>query len=171
MPHHTHSQSKMEGACGKILDTEAPNVVIKKIHRRRRAQQRTNSLSAEEQAAMQTWAASVCRTAGFSRLFVPKAWGAEKNLYKMERIQTDTPLELAKVVDHPVRTELQQFYSFARKASIFPADYELYIQPDGRVAMIDFDKFASWQEDGSVRFPWGLELSRDQIQQSVPFSL
>ena len=32
---------------------------------------------------------------------------------------------------------------------------KLYLQPDGRVALIDFDKFGIWNSDGSVEVPWG----------------
>jgi hypothetical protein len=157
----------MEGACGKILSTDDGSVVIKKIHRRKRAQQRTCSLSADGQARLQEWAATVCASSGFTRLTVPRAWGADRFTYKMERIDVSKPLELLSVKTHPVKEELRVFYEKARQASIFPADFELYIQPDGRVAMIDFDKFAQWKTDGSVVFPWGLELDADQVKDSL----
>lgn len=147
----------MEGACGKILDTEDPSVVIKKLHRRNRAQQRTCSLSAEEQARKQEWARLLCHKEGFQKLFVPRAWDAERFQYKMDRISVDTPLETLEAKNHPVMAELTQFYKAAQQQGVFPADYELYIQPDGRVAMVDFDKFAVWQRDGLVVFPWGLK--------------
>lgn len=157
----------MEGACGKILTTKDDTVVIKKIHRRKRAQQRTCSLSAEEQARIQEWAATVCTAAGFLCLMVPRAWGADRFTYTMERIDTTKPLEILSVKTHPVKEELKAFYEKAKQASIFPCDFELYIQPDGRVAMIDFDKFAKWRLDGSVVFPWGLELDADQVKEHL----
>ncbi len=154
----------MEGACGKILSTEDPSVVIKKIHRRNRPQQRTSSLRAEKQAAMQMWAAQVCRSLGCKLLYVPRAWDVETHSYKMERISTDSPLLEDDIQSHPVLTELLAFYRRAREERIFPADYELYIQPDGRVAMVDFDKFALWLEDGNILYPWGLVLPCEQAQ-------
>jgi len=146
----------MEGANGKILDTENPAVVIKKIHRHRRAQQRSSSLTAEQQARTQEWARTLCHQLGFQVLFVPRAWDAQRHQYRMDRIHVDKPLEVLEAKTHPVFDELNAFYKAAKRCSIFPADYELYIQPDRRVAMVDFDKFALWSSNGEVVFPWGL---------------
>jgi hypothetical protein len=54
--------------------------------------------------------------------------------------------------------ELKLFYEKAKETGIFPCDYELYRQPDGRIGLIDFDKFAAWvkTESHEVLFPWGL---------------
>jgi hypothetical protein len=49
---------------------------------------------------------------------------------------------------------------------IFPCDYELYLQPDGRVALIDFDKFGIWLSDGSVETPWG-ETWTDELALNI----
>lgn len=147
----------MEGANGKILDTQDSAVVIKKIHRHHRAHQRSGSLTAEQQARMQEWARGVCHSAGFKLLFVPRAWDADKYQYKMDRIYVDKPLEVLDAKSLPVFDELKVFYATAKACCIFPADYELYVQPDGRVAMVDFDKFATWSPKGEVLFPWGLQ--------------
>lgn len=163
-----YSQSKMEGACGKILSTENPQVVLKKIHRRNRPQQRTSSLRAEKQAEIQEWARLTCE-GSCKLLYVPRAWDAERFAYKMDRINTENPLPLVDVKTHPVLSEIKAFYKKAQEASVFPADYELYIQPDGRVAMVDFDKFASWSSDGSVTFPWGQQMSSQQVKECLSF--
>jgi len=152
----------MEGACGKILSTENPNVVIKKLYRRKRAHQNSCSLNAEQQARKQEWARSLCYREGFTLLFVPRAWDAEPFQYKMDRIQVDKPLEVLEAKTHAVFEELVAFYKAAKRYNIFPADYELYIQPDGRVAMVDFDKFGMWSPTGDVLFPWGL-TSNDKV--------
>ena len=149
----------MEGANGKILDTEDPKVVIKKIHRRNRAQHRTGSLKAEEQMGLQEDCRRCCEKLGFQILFVPRAWDAERFQYKMDRICVDKPLELMEAKNHAVFDELKKFYEGWKTQGVFPADYELYIQPDGRVAMVDFDKFAKWSPKGDVVFPWGLTIS------------
>lgn len=164
-----YSQSKMEGACGKILSTENPQVVLKKIHRRNRPQQRTSSLRAEKQAEIQEWARGVCESLSCKVLYVPRAWDAGRFEYKMDRINTDNPLHLSDVRAHPVLTDIKAFYGAAQKASVFPADYELYIQPDGRVAMVDFDKFARWSQDGTVLFPWGQQMSLQQVKELLSF--
>ena len=71
----------------------------------------------------------------------------------MERIDC-----LVAVNHSEVAGELKMFYAMAGQQNIFPCDYELYKQQDGRVAMIDFDKFAEWREDGTVVFPCGQVL-------------
>jgi hypothetical protein len=148
----------MEGANGKILSTDDQNVVIKKIHRRHRAQHRSSSLSAEDQMVIQEAMRKLCMEEGFKLLFVPQAWGAERFQYKMERICVEKPLELTDATTHPVFEELKALYRCCKRKVLFPADFELYIQPDGRVAMVDFDKFALWRSTGEVIFPWGLTV-------------
>ena len=149
----------MQGACGKIILTADPGIVIKKIHRRRGPHTRTSSHRAPEQCRLQSWAHSICtKENGFSTLYVPRAWDPQPHQYNMEFIHTDKP------VDHKeISVELQLFYNLAKAEGIFPCDYELYRQPNGSVALIDFDKFAIWREDGSVQFPWGLVLSDPQL--------
>ena len=158
----------MEGACGRIVSTDDPTVVVKHVYRRNRAQQRSCSLRAEEQARMQEWARRLCIRAGFQQLFVPRAWDAEKHAYKMDRIDVATPLEMTDVKGHAVLEELKAFYEAAMAASVFPVDYELYVQPNGKIAMVDFDKFASWK-DGTVTFPWGLVMKDTVIREQYPF--
>lgn len=155
----THSSNiRMEGANGKILDTEDPKVVVKKIHRRNRPQYRSGSHTAEEQQQLQEACRLLCEKCGFKSLFVPRAWGADRFSYKMDRIYVENPLELTEAKGHAVFAELKVFYEVCKKRFLFPADIELYIQPDGRVAMVDFDKCAEWK-DGQIRFPWGLTVS------------
>ncbi len=161
----------MEGACGKILDTEDPRVVIKKVHRRNRAHQRTGSLRAPEQARMQKWAANLCHEENFGILYVPRAWSIQEHEYKMDRIQINKPLEYTEIKNHRVLPELQAFYKAAKKVGIFPVDWELYEQDDGRVAMVDFDKFATWESSGIVTFPWGVLMVEKDLLQDLPFPL
>ena len=157
----------MEGACGKILETDDPDVVVKKVHRRNRAQQRKSSLRAKEQAHIQEWARTLCLELHLSMLFVPRAWDAQEHSYKMERIDVSKPLLETEIQSHPVLRELRILYAQAKKEGIFPADYELYIQPNGRVAMVDFDKFGIWNRDGTVEFPWGLKLVVEQVEEML----
>jgi hypothetical protein len=162
---------KMEGACGKILSTDDPLVVIKKVYRRNRPQQRICSLRAEEQARMQEWARMLCVSLRLPLLFVPRAWEAEKYQYKMSRIDVSKPLSESDYKTHPVLADLKSFYTKTKELGVYPADYELYLQPDGRVAMVDFDKFARWNQDGSVEFPWGLTVPSKQIEDTLTYIL
>ncbi len=158
----------MEGACGKILATEDPKVVVKKVHRRNRPQQRTCSLGAEQQARMQDWIRSLCLKENFQILYEPRAWDAEKYSYKMDRIQIDSPVEISVSLDAALLKELQTLYRVSLAKGIIPIDYELYRQSDGRVAMVDFDKFSTWKE-GIITFPWGVTQSDQMLKDQMPF--
>lgn len=147
----------MEGACGQIIATADPEVVIKKVYKRPGPHRRTKSHRAPTQCAIQCWAHGVCQPSnGYTVLFVPRAWDPMAHQYTMQRINTDQPITNEGIPEE----ELKKFYADAKTEGIFPCDYELYKQPDGRVAMIDFDKFGRWQENGIVVFPWGLTLNR-----------
>ncbi len=152
----------MEGACGKILETDCNSVVIKKVHRRKRAQQRTLSHRAPEQYRLQRLTASCSQH--MKLLYVPSAWDPEDHQYKMERIDVSNPILDEQIPTHKIIGELKDLYEALKKYGIFPCDYELYQQPDGRVALIDFDKFGTWKGDGSVEFPWGLVRSKEDIE-------
>jgi len=74
-----------EGACGKIVDTEDPGIVTKKIHRH--LKHKAKGHDATRQCELQQWASSQLTPAnGFSILFTPKALSPAKHEYKMERI-------------------------------------------------------------------------------------
>jgi len=140
----------MEGACGKIVE-EANGTVVKKIHSHLKS--RAKCHGAEKQCEIQQWASQLLTPEnGFTTLYVPRAWGAQKRQYSMEKIHCVEEVTPAEV------EELKLFYAKAKEVGIFPCDYELYRQPGGRVAMIDFDKFAFWK-GGSVVFPWGMVWS------------
>ena len=143
-----------EGACGKILDTEDSRVVVKRMHRR--LKHRSKCHNAKKQCELQTWVAGLLTPAnGFSSLFCPAtvAWPLGRE-YAMERIDCSQELGPSELIGREM-DELKLFYEKAKEAGIFPCDYELYRQPDGRIGLIDFDKFGSWSGD-EVVFPWGL---------------
>jgi hypothetical protein len=78
----------------------------------------------------------------------------------MEQIDCSSelsPLSVAADSLSPEAAELRRFYEKAQAAGIFPCDYELYRQPDGRIALIDFDKFSQFA-NGEVTLPWGVTM-------------
>jgi len=162
----------MEGANGKILPTELEGVVIKKVHRRNRAHQRCGTLTAEQQMKKQQNCREICRAIGSTILFVPRAWDAGRFQYKMERICTDKPIEIVDAKDHPVFNDLKAFYAKCKRHFMFPADFELYEQPDGRVAMVDFDKFGLWKPSGEIKFPfpWGETVNEKDLLEPLGIS-
>jgi hypothetical protein len=113
---------------------------------------------------MQQWCASLLTPSnGFSVLFTPRAWlsdSAAKRQYVMEQIDCLSelsPLAATANPQSPEATELKLFYEMAQAAGIFPCDYELYRQQDGRIALIDFDKFSQFA-NGEVTLPWGATM-------------
>lgn len=155
----------MEGACGKIHETEQTGVVIKRVHRHMSRGNRSKCHGARKQCEIQSWASDLLKPAnGFSVLFTPRAWlliqsDKEPNEYAMERIDCAAQVNLSELGEAQEASELRLFYEKAQQAGIYPWDYELYRQSDGRIGLIDFDKFGSWCKMGmesEVMFPWGL---------------
>jgi hypothetical protein len=112
---------------------------------------------------MQQWCSKLLTPSnGFSVLFTPQAWatGSAEREYAMEQINCSSelsPLAAAADAESSEATELKLFYEKAQAAGIFPCDYELYRQPDGRIALIDFDKFSQFA-NGEVTLPWGATM-------------
>jgi hypothetical protein len=145
-----------EGACGKILDTDNRTIVIKQVHRH--LKNKAKCLSAEKQCEMQIWAHELLTPAnGFSVLYTPRAWyQGHRHQYYMDRIDCSHEVDPFSA-SAATTAELKLFYEKAASVGIFPCDYELYRQRDGRVALIDFDKFGAWSSSrDQVVFPWGL---------------
>ena len=84
----------------------------------------------------------------------------------MQRIDCSRPIEILSNDIDGLNQELAIFYMKALAYEIFPCDYELYLQDDGRVALVDFDKFGAWDSDGSVDMPWG-ETWTDEFVSAV----
>ena len=151
----------MEGACGKVLETGDRCVVIKKVHRH--LKHRAKCLNVKRQCEIQQWASSLLTpTNSFSSLFTPKAWCNETDAvmhqYRMEKIDCSDQVD-PRSLESSDMSELRRFYQKANEIDIFPCDYELYRQSDGRIALIDFDKFGSWYNH-EVVFPWGLTWTK-----------
>jgi hypothetical protein len=84
----------------------------------------------------------------------------------MQRIDCSRPVNILSNDIDGLNQELAIFYIKAMAYEIFPCDYELYLQDDGRVALVDFDKFGTWNSDGSVDVPWG-ETWTDEFVSAV----
>jgi hypothetical protein len=142
----------MEGSCGKIIILNN-QIVNKIVHRSKNKTHFINSLRAPQQYHLQKLCSSITQT--YSTLFVPKVYSYDTNSYRMERIDVSQYI-------HPndVDTdELINFYNDCKKYNIYPADFELYKQPNGKIALIDFDKFGVYINDTTIEFPWGERLN------------
>jgi hypothetical protein len=161
-----HALFKMEGACGKIVETDDPRVVKKIIYRRSKSQRRTKSLRARAQYEIQKWSHAECQLSrGYRVLKVPDAYKPEDHSFEMDRIVATNPLTQDEAQrDSMLMEDLRRFFVACKVRGLYPLDFELYTQPDGSIAMIDFDKFGRWCSDGSVVLPFGMTWSSEQVR-------
>jgi hypothetical protein len=128
-----------EGAYGRIVST-GPETVEKIPHRR----VPKGSLSLDEQKAIH--AAVIEETSSYTLLTAPRLVTSDR--YEMGRIDVEKLIFLGcqgnvlEGVDREVLlSELVRLWRALYKKGYMAWDFELYLQPDGRVAMVDFDKF------------------------------
>lgn len=128
-----------EGAYGRIISTGLDTVV--KIPHRRVPK---GSLSLDEQKTIHT--AIIQETSSYTVLMAPCLLHSDR--YEMERIDVEKPIFLGcqgNVLEGLDRdllvSELASLWKALYKKGYMAWDFELYLQPDGRVAMVDFDKF------------------------------
>jgi hypothetical protein len=162
----------MEGACGKILDTEDPSIVIKRMYTKASKQRRIKSHRAFMQCRIQQMGCLIMEEASFRILYVPRAFEPTEQQYKMARIDVSDPITPETIPATPeIQKELEVFYELCYRRGLFPCDYELYRQKDGRIAMVDFDKFGEWRLDGTVSFPFGLEITGERARLHTPLGV
>lgn len=151
----------MEGASARIESTEDHTVVIKRMKRGVKG-----SLPIKRQYEIQTWSSDfLSPDNGFKILQTPRAWSPEEKQYKMERIDDAQMISYEDVKSvEGLEAEIKRYVREAKtQKGLYPNDFELYRQPNGAVALLDFDKFGTWQADGSVLFPWGQKISSGNL--------
>jgi len=153
---------KMEGACGRIERVVAGRV-RKVLKRTRRL-----GMDAFAQAALQERVRRVAERLPLIRVYVPQAWPESTKAYIMEEINVERPLVLP-ALDHPCATELAAWVRALRAEGILPLDVEAYEQPDGRVAVVNVDKFGAIQ-GADVVLPWGERRSVAEMTSDMPAS-
>jgi RIO-like serine/threonine protein kinase len=83
---------------------------------------------------------------------VPKPYHCGKNSYSMDKIDDSYSYESKESAkDKEMIKELKTFYQKMMKNNYFPLDYELFKQKDGKVALIDFDKFIPMDKSFKVK--------------------
>lgn len=140
----------MEGANGTIKEA-SPFTVIKKCHRK------STGLSALEQKGIHEMAWDILTNPFYTLLRTPFLVGGP--LYEMEKIDTDQPIFLGDEVlpsgvSYPrVVEELVHFWKDMWMVGYAAWDFELYLQPNGSVMLIDYDKFKKKIEPGFFIHP------------------
>jgi hypothetical protein len=105
---------------------------------------------------------------GFTLLYTPQAWycalapamfpnpelyyqNNSHKQYEMERIDVSN-----QILDMPpdIAAECAAYEKAVKGESLWPRGYELFRQPDGRVALISFGRFGRWDRT-TIEFPWG----------------
>ncbi len=129
----------MEGASSTIsIDN---GFVIKKIKRR------INTRSIKDQFMVHNLVYKVLNADKYKLLYTPKPIElSNDNSYKMEII-IDWNMITCDDYDNNLTKEIKQFYIDMKAYNIFPNDFELFLQPNGKVALIDFDKFGKYYDD------------------------
>ncbi len=122
----------MEGSCAKIIE-ESPGIVRKVLKKAYKGK------SSNEQFYLQQTACLVVSECKLKHIFVPQVHTLEARSYTMDRIDTSRPLYEEKV-SKEVMDELQMFCKAFEEHGYFANDIECYVQPSGKVAIIDFDK-------------------------------
>jgi hypothetical protein len=124
----------MEGTCGNILD-ESQTIVRKVMKKKYKGK------SAKEQFSLQQLAYSTVEEYDMKYIQIPKVYTYDHRSYTMDRIDTTKPIYECKSEDvEYALKELRDFcYAFESKG-YFANDIECYLQPSGKIAIIDFDK-------------------------------
>ena len=119
---------------------------------RKRIKRQSNTLSIKEQIHIHKIAETIIKE--FYILTTPHLYYdmAYPGYYLMEEIDVEEPIWLGSCMYDPVIKELQTFWQSMWNHNYAAWDFELYRQPDGRVMIIDFDKFGIRLES-SVKMP------------------
>lgn len=122
----------MEGACGTIVD-ENEKVVRKVLKRKYKGK------SAFEQYTLQKLAIQVVEEYKLKTIYIPHVYSYDQRSYTMDRVDTSIPLYEFEV-KYEVIEELKQFCSGMESKGFFANDIECYVQPNNKIAILDFDK-------------------------------
>jgi hypothetical protein len=137
----------------------------------KRSVKRSSITPMEKQLEVQTWSAGILKPEnGFKLLFTPAAKpGQSKNTYLMEKINISRPIE--KIEEPKLVAEVLNYFSLAKQNNLYPSDFELYEQPDGRIALVDFDKYGQIEASGTdVIFPFRGKIPIDSVPMEVMYS-
>ena len=123
----------MYGSCGRI-EQSVNNTVIKSNKRK------CNNLSIQEQFSLQKIAYNI--TNKFKIIKIPKPLELFNKSYSMEKIDDNFPYYAQESKNNELFIkELIIFYKEFIKEGYYPYDYECFMQKDGKIFILDFDKF------------------------------
>jgi len=172
-----------DGATGRLIDEGASARIYEYIHypalyvvKQQKRQARGHAHPPSFQQKIQQWSNQLIQPPNFQTLCVPAAFeistSPKATAYVMERIDTSQPEDLSHpLVPQQLVKELLLYYFLCSQQGYFPNDYELYKQPDGRYALVDFDKFGIFLTREQIEFPFQQIIHIRQAQQYCPMAL
>jgi hypothetical protein len=127
-----------EGASSVV--TALPGGWIRKTQKR--SARRTARNSIETQQRLQAWAATHLATGGYIHLFSPACRSSTvPHSYEMQQIDVSADPWFLHTFPTEFRAELERFFTAFEVACGYRLwDVEFFLQPDGRVAIVDFDQ-------------------------------
>jgi hypothetical protein len=133
--------------------------------------EKKKAMSVESQLIRHTWSSQILIPShGFHILFTPPARAStSSNSYEMGLIDTSNPIVQ---IDTPeLEAELELYFKKAKNAGYYPSDFELYLQSDGRIALVDFDKFGTiHSETRTVVFPYRGSVSLNTVPEEALYT-
>jgi hypothetical protein len=172
-----------DGAIGRMLDEGASARIFEYAHfpshyvvKQQKRQARSSTHPPNFQQKIQQWSYQIVQPPNFQTLRVPAAFeistSPKATAYVMERIDTSEE----ELLDHPLVPqqlvkELLLYYFLCSQQGYFPNDYEIYKQPDGKYALVDFDKFGIFLTREKIEFPFQQIIHIRQAQQYSPLAL
>jgi len=96
---------------------------------------------------LQCWSHNLL-SRGYEILYTPSARELKKNSYEMEKIVPNVIEQVANGT--PLAEEIIRYIAAALKDGIVPQEFELYQQPDGKVALLDFDRYGTVKGDKAL---------------------
>ncbi len=122
-----------------------------------------------KQLELQTWSSGILtKPNGFKILFTPQARSSSvHNSYEMEMIDVSDPV--VKIDEKDLQAEIETYFRLAKAAGVYPSDFELYRQSNGRVALVDFDKFGRISGK-TVDFPYRAPVSLNTIPEEYLYT-
>lgn len=104
---------------------------------------RGKNLVAHTQFELQRIAREICLKQSFQTIFVPNVYECTANSYTMDWIDDSHPyLASESSTNQAFVQELDTYFAEWIRNGYLPNDIECYNQPNGSVAIIDFDKYS-----------------------------
>ncbi len=130
-----------EGTNGVVYYT-SKELIVKRVKRK------GTGMNAINQAKLHELALRIVNDNEFKIIRVPKLVSYNESTIIMEKIDDSYPYYGEESTNNkPFCEELIIFYNEFKKNNYIPLDYECFLQKDGLVVILDFDKFISFKDE------------------------